>query len=195
MENVEWCSHYQQVTVHVLAARSSNHHPILSVFQDRNYRRTSYRRGFKFEAGWLKDPEFLELIHDEWDMGGGVWDDSMREDIEATLEREDTKWKQTAKRHWFQHGDRNTRYFHTWANHRKKINTICTITDDNGRVWRKKEDVSQVFIEYYQNLFSSQGPSGVDACLEFVERRVTNAMNERLLHPFEEAGDVPNPCP
>jgi hypothetical protein len=27
-------------------------------------------RGFKFEARWLKDPEFLKLIRDEWDEGG-----------------------------------------------------------------------------------------------------------------------------
>jgi len=56
----------------------------------------------------------------------------LKRDIEAILEREDTKWK---------------RYFHTWANHRKKINTIRIITDDSGRVWRKKEEVSRVFIE------------------------------------------------
>ncbi|XP_062145430.1 uncharacterized protein LOC133852683 [Alnus glutinosa] len=65
LANVDWCFHYQQVMVQVLAAQSTDHHPILFVFQDINDKSTPYRRGFKFEAGWLKDPEFLELIRDE----------------------------------------------------------------------------------------------------------------------------------
>ena len=36
--------------------------------------------------------------------------------IEVLLEQEDLRWKQWAKQNWYNHGDRNTQYFHAWAN-------------------------------------------------------------------------------
>jgi len=33
---------------------------------------------------------------------------NLKGDIDALLEREDLRWKQRAKRHWYNKGDRNT---------------------------------------------------------------------------------------
>jgi hypothetical protein len=35
--------------------------------------------------------------------------------------------------YWYCQGDHNTQFFHSWANHRRKINSICSITDAQGR--------------------------------------------------------------
>lgn len=37
-------------------------------------------------------------------------------EINLLLEMEDLRWRQRAKRNWYQHGDRNTQFFHAWAN-------------------------------------------------------------------------------
>jgi hypothetical protein len=60
------------------------------------------------------------------------------------------------------------------------------ICDESGREWTKKKEVSKVFIDYYKNLFTSQGPIGLEECLSNVESRVTDEMNESLLRPFTE---------
>lgn len=60
------------------------------------------------------------------------------------------------------------------------------ICDEFGRVWTKKKEVSKVFIDYYKNIFTAQGPVGVEECLSNVESRVMDEMNESLLRPFTE---------
>jgi hypothetical protein len=58
----------------------------------------------------------------------------IKAEIDEILLREDLHWKQRSKHNWYQNGDRNTQFFHSWANHRWKTNTIRSITDGAGRV-------------------------------------------------------------
>lgn len=105
---------------------------------------------------------------------------AIQSDIDGILEQEDIMWKQRAKQNW------NTQYFHAWANHRWKINGIKIICDEAGRVWKKKKE-GKAFIDYFQNLFTSQGPIGVEECLSDVESCVTAEMNSNMLRSFTEA--------
>jgi len=115
-----------------------------------------------------------------------------QKDIDQILEREDFKWKQRAKQNWYSNGDRNTKFFHAWANHRRKINTIRSISDDQGRIWRRRQDIGRVFVNYFEDIFSSSCDTNADLsqCLENVEHLVSDEMNSSLLRPFtaEEVG-------
>lgn len=53
-------------------------------------------------------------------------------EIEFLMEREDLRWKQRSKQNWYQNGDRNTPFFHAWADHRRRINHIQAIKDEDG---------------------------------------------------------------
>jgi hypothetical protein len=108
----------------------------------------------------------------------------LQQEIEFLLEQEDTRWKQHAKQNWYREGDRNTPFFHSWANHRRKINQIQQIQDEDGRIWKKPEEISKSFIELYQALFTASGVHGVEECLMGLESRVTNEMNGDLLRNF-----------
>jgi hypothetical protein len=83
-------------------------------------------------------------------------------EIEYILEQEDVKWKQRGKQNWFREGDRNTQFFHAWASHRRKINTIKKIKDEEGVVWKKSEEISNAFISFYQNLFTTGEVEGIE---------------------------------
>jgi len=96
------------------------------------------------------------------------------------------RWKQRSKQNWYLKGDRTTQCFHSWANQRRKMNTIHSITDGEGQVWRNPKEVSLKFLSYFEHLFQTQGLVGVDFCLENMESRVTPAMNARLIQPFHE---------
>jgi hypothetical protein len=103
---------------------------------------------------------------------------ALQVEINEILEREDLRWKQRAKQNWYLSGDRNTQFFHSWANQRRKTNTIRSITDAEGRVWRGKKEVSKIFIDFYSQFFSSQSPYGIEECLSFLDCRVTDEMNQ-----------------
>jgi hypothetical protein len=65
------------------------------------------------------------------------------------MEQEDIKWKQRAKQNWYKNGDRNTPFFHAWVDHRRIINHIRCIVDEEGRQWKKKKEIPRVFTAFY----------------------------------------------
>jgi hypothetical protein len=75
-----WCSRFQSVTVHVLASCTSDHHPLHVSFQTEQY---SFKRGFKFEAGWVKDEEYQALVRAAWEVNSAIL--SPIEDVQSRL--------------------------------------------------------------------------------------------------------------
>jgi hypothetical protein len=110
----------------------------------------------------------------------------LQREIDDLLEFEDVKWKQRAKQHWLRNGDRNTAFYHSWVQHRRKVNRIRRVTDEQGRTWRKNKDIGRVFTKFYEGLFTSQGTDRKEECISWVDSRVTDDMNRRLLSSFTE---------
>ncbi|XP_042974742.1 uncharacterized protein LOC122306380 [Carya illinoinensis] len=108
--------------------------------------------------------------------------------MNVLLEKEDLRWKQRAKRNWYKHGDRNTKYFHACANQRRKRNCIKEVEDENCRMVKGHKEVEAVFRNYFETLFQSSQPGveEIDKCLLGMSGRVTNEMNDRLKKKFTE---------
>jgi hypothetical protein len=64
--NSEWCNIFPRVSVLVLAARTSDHSPLIVSSHGRLIGRTPYRRSFKFEALWGEEAECAEIINLAW---------------------------------------------------------------------------------------------------------------------------------
>jgi lipoate-protein ligase B len=92
------------------------------------------------------------------------------------LEQEDLRWKQRAKQNWYKNGDRNTQYFHAWANQ-------CRRTSQE---WQKHSNIPNVFLEHYQELFTMGGTRGLEDCLAGMENHITTEMNQVLGCAFTE---------
>ena len=107
-------------------------------------------------------------------------------EIDHLLKMEYIKWKQRAKHNWYKNGNRsrNTQFFHVWANQRRKIDHIGKIQDDEGNQWTKPEDIGGAFIQYYQQLFTTAEPIGVEDFISNVEIQVTEEMNNSLTRDF-----------
>ncbi|XP_042984774.1 uncharacterized protein LOC122313665 [Carya illinoinensis] len=57
-----------------------------------------------------------------------------QEEMGLLMDQEDLKWKQRAKKNWYQRGDRNTKYFYACATQRRRKNLIKQIYNSQNRL-------------------------------------------------------------
>ncbi|XP_042956310.1 uncharacterized protein LOC122292152 [Carya illinoinensis] len=110
----------------------------------------------------------------------------LQKEIEQSLGEEELKWKQRAKQHWLQNGDRNTKFYHLHASQRRKTNKVSQIYDSNDNLVTQKQQIGEVFTTHFVDLFTSSNPCDIGRCLEDIPTKVTPLMNEVLLQPFSE---------
>jgi hypothetical protein len=65
--NLEWWSQFLVVSIHILAAKTSNHNPIFVEFFEQPAKPHSYKRSFKFEASWTTDEEWKDVVQSAWE--------------------------------------------------------------------------------------------------------------------------------
>jgi hypothetical protein len=110
----------------------------------------------------------------------------IQNELQLKMEQEDIKWRQRSKTDWLQFGDKNSKFFHACANQRRRSNQIHSILDEQGLLRETQEDIGAAFTNYFNNLFATDGMEHMEEGLVAVEERVTGAMNETLLQPFNE---------
>jgi hypothetical protein len=126
----------------------------------------------------------LSLVQSRGDGDSLYEEKKLKEELNNLLDIEEFKWKQRAKVNWFKNGDRNTKFFHAFANHKRKKNFISKVRDKDGSLCVTKASIERAFVSYFKELFTSSDHVDVEACISSLECRVTPDMNSRLLLPF-----------
>lgn len=108
-------------------------------------------------------------------------------DINGFLIKEQKMWKQRSKALWLQAGDQNTKFFHNRASHRYRRNQIEELKNDAGVVCSHEEEISNILITYYQNLFNSASLSNLDEVLVTVPTVIIDDQNALLTIEFVKA--------
>jgi hypothetical protein len=237
MANSKWCDLFPSQQVCILAARSSDHAPLLLSLQGSgNFRRSGYQR-FHYETGWQKNERVREVIRKVWrvkatsrDAWGAVktklnnsrrgllrWKRcqpyhpevalqektaaiqtlqavdgvldleairGLQTEVDELLEQDKLKWRQRAKEHWLQLGDKNTKFFHASATQRKRKTEITTVQDIAGRTCATPIAVQEAFTGYFQSIFTSTEPTCIEDSIATVSCQVSSQMNEQLLKEF-----------
>lgn len=102
------------------------------------------------------------------------------------LELEDIKWRQRAKRSWYQLVDKNTKFFDSCASQRRRKNQVKELKNPLGSLVAEQEEIEGVFCHYFNSIFSSSYTTmeEIEECLKEVEPIVTSQMNEELQKEF-----------
>ena len=102
---------------------------------------------------------------------------------DSLLSKEDQVMCLKSKALWLEAGDKNTKFFHRFASHRKNINTICEIRNRQGIMVRSFEDKVEPGVDFFQNIFKELEGCPIQEILEvlgFFPRMIFEEMNEEL---------------
>uniref|UniRef100_A0A803P8Y0 Reverse transcriptase domain-containing protein n=1 Tax=Cannabis sativa TaxID=3483 RepID=A0A803P8Y0_CANSA len=111
-----------------------------------------------------------------WDLDTVNKIKSLHSHLDALLYKEETYWKQRSRTQWLAQGDKNTKFFHRHASHRRRINRILKLHNSSGTLLTKEEDINHEIESFFQALFTSTNPSNSDMhlALEGIDSRLTD---------------------
>ena len=109
----------------------------------------------------------------------------LKDEIEILLDKENWMWLQCSKTLWAVQGDRNTRFFHSKATNRYRKNFIHKLRNTDGQWSANNEEVADILIQYYKELFTSTNPTFPKEVLLTINPWVSAQMNNRLSADFK----------
>jgi len=105
-------------------------------------------------------------------------------EINGLLIKEEKMLKQRSRALWLHEGDQSTRFFHNHASHRFRRNRIEELQNGEGVMCLDEEEITQILVTYYQELFHSANPSNLESVLEAVPTLITPNLNDLLTAEF-----------
>ncbi|XP_035550016.1 uncharacterized protein LOC118349461 [Juglans regia] len=110
----------------------------------------------------------------------------LQRDIDFLLDQEDIKWKERAKKHWLEKGDRNTKFYHACVNQRKKNNSIQKVVTAEGVLLTEPGEILLGFGQHFSQVFLSTHPPRdiIMQCLAGVDTRISDDMRLDLERGF-----------
>ncbi|KAA3483857.1 reverse transcriptase [Gossypium australe] len=88
----------------------------------------------------------------------GLWklEQKLKEQLDLTLQQEETLWFQKSREKWIVQGDRNTKYFHSTTLVRRKRNKIEGLKNEMGTWITEPTDLKNIAVGYFQKLFTPE---------------------------------------
>ncbi|XP_038999484.1 uncharacterized protein LOC120125042 [Hibiscus syriacus] len=81
-------------------------------------------------------------------------------ELVIVLDNEESLWFQKSRCNCYLQGDRNTKFYHAFANNTRRVNRISSLWLVNGE-WSSDPTILQrITVEFYSNLFSSENDGG-----------------------------------
>lgn len=76
---------------------------------------------------------------------------------EELLLQEEKEWRLKSRAIWISHGDKNTKFFHSFASARRRSKYIWEIFDDNGVQHSGIDSIKSESYSYFGNIYSDLG--------------------------------------
>lgn len=111
-----------------------------------------------------------------------IWDLEKRK--QKILVEEESTWRLKSRAIWLKEGDKNTKFFHRFANRWRQTNTIWEIKDEAGKSFYSQEEISREAVKFFKNAYSKDIGSRIEDILWGIELYPTmfdENLNDALL--------------
>lgn len=106
-------------------------------------------------------------------------------ELENLLQEEEDYWKIRSREYWLKGGDKNTKWFHSRASHRKRKNEINGIFNEQNQWVESEVEIGRVATNYFKSLLSTNNPSQNDIN-EVASAIISETQRAMLDHPFSK---------
>jgi hypothetical protein len=86
----------------------------------------------------------------------------VQKELNELMETKEMGCRQCAKVHWLKGGDKNSKFFHTSVNQRRRANYIHSIIDERSVECSTMEEVVSGFTDYFHAIFTTSNLSGIE---------------------------------
>jgi len=108
---------------------------------------------------------------------------ALKKRLDKVLVHDDLFWKQRAKTFWYREGDLNTKFFHTAATSRRKVNGTEHLENSHGTICRKEEELQVMVWDNFSHMFTKL-PSNCAAVISKVPTAIIEEDNYSLTTAF-----------
>jgi hypothetical protein len=124
--------------------------------------------------------EIRDLLPQKWEHRY-----ALERDLEQIYLMEESYWKQRARKHWLLAGDSNSKFFHQFANGRRRKGTIYSIQSEQGQL-TNQEDIMAHIVQFYKQLFGGVDVRHIKLSTNFwtEDRKLSEANSLCLIKAF-----------
>uniref|UniRef100_A0A2N9I4W7 Reverse transcriptase domain-containing protein n=1 Tax=Fagus sylvatica TaxID=28930 RepID=A0A2N9I4W7_FAGSY len=203
-----WLDLHPNARIKHVSMATSDHLALILDTLGSNQGFTRRKTRFRFEQAWVKDPAYEGVVTDAWTTGvegtrmfcvllqhceenlevdqNREKANQLRRELNTQLEEEELYWQQRSRVCWLKEGDKNMKFFHAFANQRRRTNEITMLRDNHGAQITGEAGLEHVCNEYFRNIFTTSNPGNIDVVVNAMDQVVSQDMNDSLLFPITE---------
>nr|XP_027101745.1 uncharacterized protein LOC113722690 [Coffea arabica] len=108
---------------------------------------------------------------------------SLKKQLKDAYKGEELYWRQKSRIQWLREGDKNTKFFHTSVQGRRRRNRLNKLQREDGTWTESEEAVSTEVAKYYRNLLHSSDVGDLTEVLNGIPHTISDELNGNLMKP------------
>jgi exonuclease III len=116
-------------------------------------------------------------------------EEKLLEELKTCREQEEVLWRQKSRVQWLKEGERNTKFFHKAMTHRRYINRISQLEDDQGTPIKDHDQIADALNSFYQDLLTETNTNreeAIEKVTRHIPRIINTDHNSALLRPITQ---------